>query len=168
MARKTTVITDCAQTCERVCRVASPMPHTASKTSLQFLFFSLRSFLSCSLSKQDVCVSAGQPGAEQHKADDQIAARWSCPVLPALWQIRRDLGPLFRYPLLNQHAAGQTATHGRSRSRRVGGFPPGHRLCFFDLPNIFKSLQRLRMSNFVRRKAMRLTKREMSHFLFRK
>lgn len=65
----------------RIRRVA-PLrcPHVASK--LLSSFFPSAPFLSSSLSKQDVCVSAGQPGAERHKADDQIAALWSCPVLP--------------------------------------------------------------------------------------
>lgn len=80
MRRKTAIITNGTQTRDRIHRIVPSVAPHRLQTSL--LVLSLRSFLSCSLSKQDVCVSTGQPGAEQHKADDQIAALWSCPVLP--------------------------------------------------------------------------------------
>lgn len=46
-------------------------------TSYTVISPSLSLFLSHSLSKQDVCVSAELPEADQHKADDQIAGLWS-------------------------------------------------------------------------------------------
>lgn len=144
---------------------SSPNAPHCLQTSLQFLFSP--ALFSPAPSPNRMFVSQrGSLEQNKHKADDQIAARWSCPVLPALWQIKRDLGPLFRYPLLNQHAAGQRATHKRSRSRRAGGVSSGPPLMFSNFKTSPKAFYAQLCGT--RRKAMRLTKREMSHFLLRK
>lgn len=57
--------------CDVMIQCIFPVPHIYSKV------LSLCLFLHCSLSKQDVWVSAELPQAEQHKADDQIAGLWS-------------------------------------------------------------------------------------------